>query len=77
MKLRKQTGAKTFILAATLGLLAAFFGLVKSEPRIKAQETLPAAEPAVDYERFFAPGGSQGSSAPLPPVLPHTRTRAS
>ena len=74
MKLRKQTGAKAIVLAATLALLGAFFGLVRSEPRIKA-ESIAASEPAVDYDSFFAPRGS----VPAPPAesRPHTRTRAS
>ena len=72
MKLRKQTPAKAFIVAATLGLLAAFFGLIKSEPRIQAEAEPPPATPSVDYDRFFAP-----SAAPAPASAPHTRTHAS
>jgi hypothetical protein len=75
MKLRKQTGAKALVLAATLALLGAFFGLIRSEPRIKA-EAIVTSEPVVDYESFFAPRGSV--PGPLPSeARPHTRTRAS
>jgi hypothetical protein len=76
MKLRKQTPAKALIVAATLALLGAFFGLVRSEPRIKV-ESVAAADPAPpDYERFFAPRGSVQGPLPSEP-RPHTRTRAS
>ena len=71
MKLRKQTPAKAFIVAATLALLAAFFGLVKSE-RIQAEAEPPPTTPSVNYDRFFAPG-----AAPQPSSAPHTRTHAS
>lgn len=77
MKLRKQAPAKAFIIAATAGLIVAFFGLIKAEPRIKAEAETPA--PAPDFERFFAPASPQ-SSAPAPPIAtprPHTRTRGS
>jgi hypothetical protein len=82
MKLRKQAPAKAFIVAATAGLLFAFLGLVKSEPRTKSEAaSAPAtAPPSVDYQRFFAPAGGQvgaGSINPQPPLQVHTRTRAS
>ena len=74
MKLRKQTGAKAFLLAATLGLLAAIFGVVRSEPRIVAETSAPPSPaPGVNYDRFF--GAQTGGSQPAP--TPHTRTRAS
>ena len=72
MKLHKQAPAKAFVIAAALGLLVAFFGLIKSEPRIKAESSVPAGERAVEYERFFAPGAASVPSSP-----PDTRTRAS
>jgi hypothetical protein len=73
MKLRKQTPAKAIVLAATIGLLAAFFGIIRSEPRIRAESTTPPSQPIVDYDRFFAPAaGSVPRTAP-----PHTRTHAS
>jgi len=72
MKLRKQAPAKALIVAATLGLLAAFFSIIRSEPRIQA-ETNPQPETAgANYELFFAPGAS-GSTSPAT----HTRTHAS
>ena len=73
MKLRKQAPAKALIVAATLGLLAAFFGLIRSEPRIEAESTAPPAGTGVNYDSFFAPG----VGAPAAPVAPHTRTHAS
>ena len=73
MKLRKQAPAKAIVLAVTLGLLAGFFGLIRSEPRIKAESVAPAGQPSVDYDRFFAPAAG---SAPRP-TSTHTRTHAS
>jgi hypothetical protein len=75
VKLRKQTPAKIFVVAATIGLVAAFFGLIRSEPRIKAETSAAPVGPAIDYERFFAPGASGGGAATSLP--PHTRTRGS
>jgi hypothetical protein len=74
MKLRKQAPAKAIVLAATLGLLAAFFGLIRSEPRIKAESVPPPGQPGVDYDRFFAPAAG---SAPRSTSPTHTRTHAS
>jgi hypothetical protein len=76
MKLRKQATAKAFIVAATAGLLVAFFGLIKAEPRLKAEAETPV--PARDFERFFAPAAPDTPPA-TPAVLstPHTRTRGS
>jgi len=73
MKLHKQAPAKAIILAATLGILAAFFGIIRSEPRIKAESAPPPGQPSVDYERFFAPAAG---SVPQTPAT-HTRTHAS
>jgi hypothetical protein len=73
VKLRKQAPAKAFILAATAGLLLAFLGLIRSEPRLQAETE---AGPAPDFDRFFAPGDS-GASQTAPAIQPHTRTRAS
>ncbi|MPZ50344.1 MAG: hypothetical protein GEU75_13770 [Dehalococcoidia bacterium] len=74
MKLRKQTPAKALILAATIGLLAALFGLIRSAPRIEAESTPSSEGSAVNYDRFFAPSAG---SAPSPATAPHTRTQAS
>jgi hypothetical protein len=71
VKLRKQTPVKAIILAATAGLLLAFYAAVRSEPRIAAQEQ--QASP-VDYQRFFAPAAQPAGQAP---ALPPIRTRAS
>ena len=79
MKLRKQAPAKALLVAATAGLLASFFALVRSEPRIKAAEQ-PLATPSISYDRFFAPNqqpGAGANSLPTPQPQPHTRTRAS
>lgn len=80
MKLRKQTPAKAVVVALTAGFMAALFALVRSEPRIKAASSESTDRPAaVDYQRFFAPASPPGATNPpaVPPVLPHTRTRAS
>ncbi len=78
MKLRKQAPAKALIVLSMLGLLLAFFGLMRSEPRIKAAEGTQDL-PRVDYRRFFAPGQAPPDAPPAPaqPASPHTRTRAS
>ena len=77
MKLRKQAPAKALLLTLTAGLLAAFFGLARSEPRIKAPPE-PVTTPAVDYGRFFVPNQPQTANPlPTPEARPHTRTRAS
>jgi len=76
VKLRKQAPAKGLIVAGALGLLLAFFGLVKSEPRIKAAPE-DTVRPPVDYGRFFAPSGSAAPMQPETQPRPHTRTRAS
>ena len=76
MKLRKQAPAKALIVAMTAGLLAAFYALVRDDPRIEAgPDTTP---PAVDYQRFFAPAAAP-SSAPdaQQPIVARGRTRAS
>jgi hypothetical protein len=79
VKLRRQTPAKALIVASTLGLLGALFGVVRAEPRIKAAPPEPTPAPAVNYDRFFAPStaapaADEATPAPRPP---HTRTRAS
>jgi hypothetical protein len=77
VKLRKQAPAKAVILAVTAGLMAFFFGLVRSDPRFEA-DTAPPSQPAVDYDRFFAPNvPPDAAPEPLPTSRPHTRTRAS
>jgi hypothetical protein len=77
VKLRKQASAKASILAVTAGLMAVFFGLVRSDPRLDA-DTAPPSQPAVDYDRFFAPNApSDAATEPVPAPRPHTRTRAS
>ena len=71
MKLRKQTPAKAAIVAMTAALVAAFYMLVRSEPRIRADET---SRPPVDYDRFFVPAGRPaGTGSPAAPLLPRTR----
>ncbi len=76
MKLRKQAPAKALIAAATAGLLFAFYGIIRGEPRIKAEEPQPATTP-VDYSRFFAPAAPAPGAAEQPVTIPHIRTRAS
>jgi hypothetical protein len=76
MKLRKQAAAKALIVAATAGLLFAFYGIIRGEPRIKAEET-PTATPPVDYSRFFTPGSPPPGAADQPVTIPNIRTRAS
>jgi hypothetical protein len=77
VKLRKQTPAKAFIFAVTAGLMAVFFGLVRSDPRLEA-DTAPPLQPAIDYDRFFAPNAPPDAALePVPTPRPHTRTRAS
>ncbi len=73
MKLRRQAPAKAFIAAAAAGLLFGLFGLIKSEPRLKAQTTGSEGQ-SVDYGRFFAPSAASDAR---PPPSPHTRTSAS
>ena len=80
MKLRKQAPAKALLIAATAGLLAGFFALVRSEPRIKASTEPAPATPVINYDRVFVPNQPpSGTTNPLPApdVRPHTRTRAS
>jgi hypothetical protein len=77
VKLHKQAPAKAFIFAATAGLMAVFFGLVRSDPRLEA-DPAPPSQPAIDYDRFFAPDATPDAAAePVPTPRPHTRTRAS
>jgi hypothetical protein len=77
VKLRKQAPAKAFIIAVTAGLMAVFFGLVRSDPRLEA-DTAPPSQPAIDYDRFFAPNApSDAAAEPVPTPRTHTRTRAS
>jgi hypothetical protein len=77
VKLRKQTPAKAVILAVSAGFMAFFFGLVRSDPRLEA-DTVPPTQPAIDYDRFFAPNAPPDAAAePVPTPRPHTRTRAS
>jgi hypothetical protein len=76
VKLRKQAPAKAFIVAATAGLFVAFFGVIRAEPRLKAEAEIPLPPP--DFDRFFAPNAPD-SLAPRPAAAPqpHTRTRGS
>ncbi len=79
MKLRKQAPAKAFIVVVTTGLFFALLGLVRSEPRIKAQEPEPTPS-SIDYQRFFAPSTAPRGDVPpvtTAPPRPHTRSRAS
>jgi hypothetical protein len=74
VKLRKQAPAKAAIIAATAGLLFAFYALIWADPRIEADGG--STQPAVNYDRFFAPATAPGQAQePLPPV--RIRTRAS
>ncbi len=61
MKLRRNTGAKIAIGGAAAGLLLAFLGLVRADPRLHAQEqaAAPATNPAPDYRGFFVPGSRE------------------
>jgi hypothetical protein len=71
VKLRKQAPAKAAIVAVTAALLAAFYSLVRSEPRIAADKE---SRPPIDYERFFAPASRPAEpAAPSAPLLPRTR----
>lgn len=75
MKLRKQTPAKAFIVAAAAGLMALFLALIRADPRIAAKEL---ASPPPDFDRFFVPQAP--AQTPVEPVAtprPHTRTRPS
>ncbi len=74
MKLRKQTPAKLLIAVFSGGLLVAFFGLVRSQPRVKTQPEQTTS--GVDYQRFFSPSTSAASIAAALQTT-HTRTRAS
>ena len=75
MKLRKQTPAKAAIVAVTAGLLALFLSLVRSDPKLAAEEP---AGPAPDFDRFFVPQApAQSPAEPVATPRPHTRTRAS
>jgi hypothetical protein len=75
VKLRKQTGAKALIVAASASLMGLFFALVQSQPRTAAE---PEPPPRIDYQRFFAPASSAPAESPEPiPTPRHTRTRAS
>ena len=78
MKLYKQTRLKAGIAGLALGLFAAAFAVVKSDPQINAEPPATTATP--DYGGFFG-GQRDGTSQPTPiPSTnppPHTRTRAS
>jgi hypothetical protein len=77
VKLHKQTPAKALILAVSAGLMAIFFALVRSDPRLEA-DAPPPSPPAVDYDSFFAPNAPPDAPfEPLATPQPHTRTRAS
>ena len=84
MKLRKQTGLKSAILAATVGLLLALTGLIRSEADSGiGVEAVPTAE-APDYEGIFTPiqtgqASERGSTGTTEAAQPRadTRTRAS
>ena len=78
MKLYKQTRLKAGIAGLTLGLFAAAFAVVKSDPQINAEPPDTTATP--DYGGFFG-GQRDGVAQPTPSrstdTPPHTRTRAS
>ncbi len=66
-------------LAAAAGtLLAAFFAVIRADPRASATDATAMSAPplaVVDYQRFFQPGLA---AAPAPqPAAVHARTRAS
>jgi len=77
MKLQKQTRLKALLVAAVAALMAAFFGIIRTEPGIEA-ETESIDLPAPSYDGFFAPNRS---TTPVPTPVdrppPHTRSRAS
>jgi hypothetical protein len=78
MKLRKQAPAKALIVAASAGLLAAFYAIVRADPHIGAESVNTAPTPAVDYRRFFAPGAAPANPQSQPELPePRGRTRAS
>ncbi|HLF71826.1 MAG TPA: hypothetical protein VI759_06715 [Dehalococcoidia bacterium] len=90
MKFKRQGGLKAGILAMTLGLLAVFFGVVKSEPGISAGSeptptltATPTTQPTTSNSRIPQRQATptQGQTTP-PQATPamrqaHTRTRAS
>jgi hypothetical protein len=56
-------------------LLALFLSLVRSDPKLAAEEPVG---PAPDFDRFFVPREpAQPSAEPVATPRPHTRTRAS
>jgi hypothetical protein len=87
VKFNKQGGLKAGILAMTLGLLAVFFGVVKSEPGISAAPAptptaTPTTRPAIPNSRIpqrqATPTQRQTTpSQTVPSQAPHTRTRGS
>jgi hypothetical protein len=83
MKLKKQAGIKGVIIAATLALLAFFFGLVKAETHVDAepQATSTPQPTATPSNRIPDRSGRQTNPTQTVPsqhqTQPHTRTRAS
>jgi hypothetical protein len=81
VKLRKQPGAKLAVVASTLGLLGAFFALIRANPQIEAGAAAEPARPAGNYNEFFYPAGTPAPANAMeratPAARPHTRTRAS
>jgi len=75
VKLRRNGGLKATVLAGTVGLMLALFGLVRANPQITNE--VESAVPAPDYERFFTPNGSRDAEVQRVEQAPHTRTRAS
>ena len=75
MKLRRNGRLKAMVLAGTVGLILALFGLVRANPQIPTG--VAAAVPTPDYERFFTPDGSRDAEVQRVEQAPHTRTRAS
>lgn len=77
MKFSKQGGFKAGIVAITLGLLAVFFGAIKSEPGISAEpEPAPTSTPSNRLPSTQRQAPSQPTPAPTT-QQPHTRTRGS
>ena len=77
MRLRKQSRLKAAIVAAAIGLMVAFFGLVRSETPASDAVAAEPASPTPDYNRFCAPGTTATPAPPVDRVQPHTRSRAS
>jgi hypothetical protein len=91
VKLRKNTGVKAFIVAASTGLFVGLLALIRANPRISVEassEPTVTPQPTPNYDGFFRRDGrrddddgavpqTQSQAPSTTTIRPHTRTRGS